>query len=89
MDDYVLLGGGTWIALQILALWQFDGWWRKAAWVSAAVMGLAVAIAALGVLAGSDLAPIWVVFAFPVCLVWLVLLWIVRCVAWAVSAFHG
>jgi hypothetical protein len=82
--DYLMIGGGTWLVLQLLALWQMRGGWRMAAWLSAAAMGLAFVIATLGVLAGSNLAPIWVVFALPVCLAWIVLLWLVRGVAWAI-----
>lgn len=85
MDDYLLFGGGTWLVLQGLALWLLQAWWRKAAWLSAAVMGLAVVVATLGVLAGSNIAPIWVVFALPVCLVWILALWITRGVAWLMT----
>jgi hypothetical protein len=82
MDEYLLVSGGAWIALQALALCQLQGWWRNAAWLSAAVMGLAIIVATLGVLAGSDIAPIWVVLALPICLAWVVLLWVARGVAW-------
>jgi hypothetical protein len=78
---YFLIGATMWIVLQVLALWQMRGWWRKAAWLSAAAMGLALAVATLGGLAGSNLAPIWVVLAMPACLVWIVLLWIVHGIA--------
>ena len=78
MDEHILVGGVAWLVLQALALWRLDGWWRKAAWVSAVCMTLAIAVAVLGVLAGSNLAPIWVVLALPVCLTWIVMLWIVR-----------
>ncbi|RDE07601.1 hypothetical protein [Pelagibacterium lacus] len=77
MDNFVLLGAGTWLVLQILALVLMRGAWRRTAWVSAAMMGLAAIVAALGALAGSNLAPIWVVFALPVCLAWIVMLWII------------
>jgi hypothetical protein len=78
---YFLTAGGTWLVLQSVALWTLPGGWRWAAWLSAA-MGLAIAIATLGVLAGSNLAPIWVVFALPVCLAWIVALWVVRGAVW-------
>jgi hypothetical protein len=81
LDSFFLFVGGSWLVLQIAALVIFRGTWRKAAWLSAAAMGLAVLVATLGVLAGSNLAPIWVVFALPVCLTWLVALWIIRGVA--------
>jgi hypothetical protein len=41
-------------------------------------MGVALAVAVLGVAAGSNLAPIWVVFALPPCLLWLAGLWLAR-----------
>jgi hypothetical protein len=81
LDECFLAGALAWLVLQALALWRLDGWWRKAAWLSAACMALALAIAALGVLAGSNLAPIWVVLALPVCLAWIVMLWIVHSAA--------
>jgi hypothetical protein len=74
-----------WLVLQVAAIWIMDGLWRKAAWLSAAAMALAIGIAVLGVLAGSNIAPIWVVLALPVCLLWIVALWLVRGVAWAVA----
>jgi hypothetical protein len=81
LDDfglYFLTAGFVWLVLQGMAVWKLHGRWRLAAWLSAAVMGLAIAVAALGVLAGSNLAPIWVVFALPVCLLWVGMLWVVR-----------
>nr|QMS48080.1 hypothetical protein WG33_0279 [uncultured bacterium] len=73
-----LIGG---IALQVLALRRFSGGWLAAAWVPALAMGAALAVAVLGVMVGSNLAPIWVVFAIPLCLVWLVALWLARGIA--------
>lgn len=66
------------IAAQWLALRRFRGAWLVAAWVPAAVMGAALTIAILGVIAGSNIAPIWVVFALPPCLLWLTVLWLLR-----------
>ena len=74
----LLLGG---LAAQWLALRRFDGGWKLAAWVPVAAMGVAVAVAVLGVMAGSNLAPIWVVFALPLCLLWLAGLWLLRGIA--------
>src|SRR3546814_12660615 len=85
MDEfsiYALSAVGLWLVLQILALWKLSGMWRKAAWLSAAVLGLALVVAILGVLSGSNLAPIWIAFALPVFLLWLVLPWIRRGVFW-------
>jgi hypothetical protein len=79
-DGVVLLMAAAWLALQALALWKLRGAWRLAAWVPLAAMGLALAVAILGVLAGSDLAPIWVVFALPFCLLWIATLWLLRAI---------
>jgi len=69
---------GVWLALQGAALLWFRGGWRVAAWMPAFAMGAALAIALLGIAAGANLAPLWVVLAFPLCLGWLLLLWAVR-----------
>jgi hypothetical protein len=66
------------VVLQLLALRRMSGGWRVAAWVPAFALSAAVAIAVLGVIAGSDLAPIWVVLALPLCLFWLLGLWVIR-----------
>jgi hypothetical protein len=71
----LLIGG---IAAQWMALRRFEGGWRLAAWVPVAVMGAAISVAVLGVMAGSNLAPIWIVFALPPCLLWLAGLWLLR-----------
>jgi hypothetical protein len=84
-DQYFLAGAGAWLVLQVTAVWKLHGGWRVAAWLSAAAMGLAIAVAALGVLAGSNLAPIWVVLALPVCLLWIVMLWILRGMTWVIA----
>ena len=77
----VALGG---IAMQIMALRRMRGAWRKAAFVPLVAMGAALAVAVVGSLAGSNLAPIWVVFALPPCFLWLATLWLARGVwAWA------
>lgn len=73
-----LIGG---VVLQIVALRNFTGGWRVAALVPVWTMGAAVAVAVLGVLAGSDLAPIWVVLALPLCFLWVFGMWILRAVA--------
>lgn len=84
MDDmawYFLGGAALWLALNTAALRRFSGWWRTAALVPATLMALAIAVAVLGVLAGSNLAPIWVAFAVPVSLTLVGLLWTVRLAA--------
>lgn len=40
MEEQLLIGSSLWIVLQGLALWLLQGLWRKAAFVSAALMGL-------------------------------------------------
>jgi hypothetical protein len=40
----------------------------------------------LGAQAGSNLAPIWIVFAVPLCLLWLAGLWLLRGVASLIGA---
>lgn len=80
-----MMAGGAWLVLQVLALWQLRGGWRKAAWLCAMAMGLAVAVGVLGGLAGSNMAPIWIFLALPVCLAWIGALWIIRGVAWVIS----
>jgi len=66
------------VAGQWLALKRFEGSWRLAAWVPILGMGAAVAVGVLGAMAGSNLAPIWIVFALPPCLLWLAGLWLLR-----------
>ena len=83
--DYVHEIAVVWVVLNTFALWLFEGMWRKAAPVPAAIMVAALAIAVLGVIGGSNLAPIWVVFAIPVCLVLTVCLWIARGIAWVMK----
>ena len=78
----LLIGGAV---MQWQALRRFSGGWRLAAWVPLAAMGAAVAVAVLGSLAGSNLAPIWIVFAVPPCLAWLTGLWLLRGIAVWVS----
>jgi hypothetical protein len=83
--DMFLLGLPLWliagIVLQVRALRRFEGRWRAAAGIPALAMGAAVAVAVWGSLAGSNLAPIWIVFALPFCLAWLAALWLARVLA--------
>jgi hypothetical protein len=82
---YLPAAAVMWLVLQVAALRTLDGRWRTAAWLPIYTVGAAVAVAVLGFMAGSNLAPIWVVFALPLCFVWIVALWIVRGLAWLVS----
>lgn len=83
-DAYLLACAGAWLALQAVALWKLWGRWRTAAWLSVAAMGLATAVGILGGLAGSNIAPIWIFFALPVCLMWVAALWVLRGLVWAI-----
>ena len=74
----VLVIGG--LAGQWLALRRFEGGWRLAAWIPVLSMGAAIAAGVFGAIAGSNLAPIWIVFALPQCLLWLAGLWLVRAI---------
>lgn len=85
-DLVVVLVAGAWIALQAAALWKLRGWWRRAACVPLAAMGLALAVAVLGGMAGGNLAPVWVFFALPFCLAWVVVLWLARGAVRALAA---
>ena len=78
----LLIGG---LVAQWQALQRFEGGWRLAAWVPVAAMGAAVAVGVLGGMARSNLAPIWIVFALPPCLLWLAGLWLLR----GLKAFVG
>ncbi|MGB3387899.1 MAG: hypothetical protein WBA88_07975 [Pseudaminobacter sp.] len=71
-----------WLVLNGTAIWAFGGKWRTAALIPAAAMALAIAVAVFGILGGSNLAPIWVVFALPLCLAWILALWVVKAAAW-------
>lgn len=84
--DYIHEIAIAWLVLNTFALWLFEGAWRKAALVPAAIMVAALAVAMLGGLGGSNVAPIWVLFAIPVCLVLTVGLWVARLVAWVVKS---
>lgn len=83
--DYIHEIAIAWLILNTLALWLFEGAWRKAAVVPAAIMVLALAAAMLGGLGGSNIAPIWVFFAIPVCFVMSICLWIARGIAWVMK----
>lgn len=82
--DYVHEIAVVWLILNTLALWLFEGAWRKAAIVPAAIMVAALVVAMLGGLGGSNIAPIWVLFAIPVCFALTACLWIARGIAWIV-----
>jgi hypothetical protein len=75
----LMLGGPVlYLVLQIRALWRWSGAWRLAALPPVALMGAAVVYMAHLMREGSNLAPMIVIFAFPVALLWLVLAGAVR-----------
>ena len=74
----LVIGG---LFAQWRALRRFEGGWLLAAWVPVVAMAAAVAVGVLGAMAGSNLAPIWIVFALPPCLLWIGGLWLVRLLA--------
>jgi hypothetical protein len=75
----LMLGGPVlYLVLQVRALWRWSGAWRLAALPPLALMGAAVVYTARLMGEGSNLAPMLVIFAFPVALLWLVLAGAVR-----------
>lgn len=82
---YLPAAAVVWLVLQVAALRMLDGRWRTAAWLPVYAIGAAVTVAIVGVMGGSNLAPIWVVFALPLCFVWITALWVIRGLAWLVS----
>ena len=82
---YLPAAAVVWLVLQVAALRMLDGRWRTAAWFPIYAIGAAVAVAVVGVMGGSNLAPIWVVFALPLCFIWITALWVIRGLVWLVS----
>ena len=76
----------SYLALQIWSLRRFAGGWWYAACVPAGAMVAALLVAVIGSLAGSNLAPIWVVFTLPVALLVLVAVTVLR---WLFSGGRG
>jgi hypothetical protein len=60
--------------VQGFAFWRMRGRYGLAFWLPAGVMALVYLIALIGAAAGSNLAPIWIVFASPVALVYVIVL---------------
>lgn len=83
--DYVYEAAAVWLIFNALALWLFKGRWKKAAFVPVAIMAAALTVAVLGGIGGSNLAPIWVVFAIPICFALTICLWIAYGIAWALK----
>jgi hypothetical protein len=75
----LILGGPVlYLVLQVRALWRWRGAWRLAALPPVVFIGAVVLYTARLLSEGSNLAPILVVFAIPVALLWLVLVGAIR-----------
>jgi hypothetical protein len=66
------------VHLQVRALWRRSGAWRLAARPPSLLMGGAAACTARRLAAGSNLAPVIVIFMLPVALPWLVVAGAIR-----------
>jgi hypothetical protein len=64
----------AYLALQGFAFWRMRGRYGLAFWLPVGFMALVYLVALLGALAGSNLAPIWVVFASPLALIYVIVL---------------
>lgn len=70
----LMLGGPVlYLVLQVRALWRWSGAWRLAALPPVVLMGTATIYTSRLMAEGSNLAPMLVIFAIPVALLWLVL----------------
>jgi hypothetical protein len=79
-----LMVPGYFIA-QALGAYFLRGGWRKAALVPLVLMAPAVVVTILGILSGSNLAPIYLVFVAPLAMIYLMVLFAAR----AVSHWYG
>ena len=75
--------------LQVRLIRRGRGLWRGLALVPAVAVAGAAVIVVVGVLDGSNLAPIWLVFAVPPATLWLVLLWLAGAFAGAWDIGRG
>lgn len=64
----------AYLALQAFAFWRMRSRYGFAFWLPVVAMALVYLAALLGVMAGSNLAPIWVVFASPLALIYVIVL---------------
>jgi hypothetical protein len=64
----------AYLALQAFAFWRMRRRYSLAFWLPVGAMGSVYVLALLGAMAGSDLAPIWVVFASPLALMYVIVL---------------
>lgn len=75
----LMLGGPVlYLILQVRALWRWSGAWRVAALPPVALMGAAVVYTGRLMGEGSNLAPMLVLAAIPVALLWLVVMGAIR-----------
>ena len=64
----------AYLAVQAFAFWRMRGRYGLAFWLPVGAMALVYLVALLGAMAGSNLAPIWVVFASPFALIYVIVL---------------
>ena len=64
----------AYLALQAFAFWRMRRRYSLAFWLPVGAMGLVYVLALLGAMAGSNLAPIWVVFMSPLALIYVIVL---------------
>ena len=64
----------AYLLAQAFAFWRLRGRYGRAFWIPVWAMALIYLVALLGLLAGSNLAPIWVVFASPLALIYVIVL---------------
>jgi hypothetical protein len=64
----------AYLVVQGFAFWRMRGRYRLAFWLPVGVMALVYLVALLGAAAGSGLAPIWVLFASPFALIYVIVL---------------
>src|SRR5262245_14999348 len=64
----------SYLLVQAFAFWRMRGRYRLAFWLPVAFMAIVYAVALMGAATGSNLAPIWIVFASPVALIYVIVL---------------
>jgi hypothetical protein len=64
----------AYLLAQGFAFWRMRGRYGRAFWLPVGAMALVYLVALIGAMAGSNLAPIWVVFASPLALIYVIVL---------------
>lgn len=78
MDLFLFGAGLLYLLLQLASILLLRGRWQMVAWACAGVMAFAIIVGMLGGYGGSNMAPLWIVIAFPVLAVVLAILLVVR-----------